>query len=93
MGVVYHANYLVWCEIGRTELIRALGGVSYAQLEEEIAWKGHWWASRGMIWRNRLQRRHMAAVTRTGDLRAAQRRMPSLPTARLGSAEAFRSAA
>jgi len=35
MGVVYHANYLVWCEIGRTELIRALGGVSYAQLEEE----------------------------------------------------------
>ena len=35
MGVVYHANYLVWCEIGRTELIRALGGVSYAQLEAE----------------------------------------------------------
>ena len=35
MGVVYHANYLVWCEIGRTELIRALAGVSYAQLEEE----------------------------------------------------------
>jgi acyl-CoA thioester hydrolase len=35
MGVVYHANYLVWCEIGRTELIRALAGVSYAQLEQE----------------------------------------------------------
>jgi acyl-CoA thioester hydrolase len=32
MGVVYHANYLVWCEIGRTELIRELG-VSYAELE------------------------------------------------------------
>lgn len=32
MGVVYHANYLAWCEVGRTELIRALG-VSYAELE------------------------------------------------------------
>lgn len=35
MGVVYHTNYLVWCEIGRTELIRTLTGVSYAKLEEE----------------------------------------------------------
>lgn len=34
MGVAYHANYLVWCEIGRTEFIRALG-VSYAELEAE----------------------------------------------------------
>lgn len=34
MGVVYHANYLIWCEIGRTELIRALG-TSYASLEED----------------------------------------------------------
>lgn len=33
MGVVYHANYLVWCEMGRTELIRQLAGVSYADLE------------------------------------------------------------
>jgi acyl-CoA thioester hydrolase len=33
MGVVYHTNYLVWCEIGRTELIRELAGVSYAALE------------------------------------------------------------
>lgn len=33
MGVVYHANYLVWCEMGRTELIRQLTGVSYAELE------------------------------------------------------------
>jgi acyl-CoA thioester hydrolase len=32
MRVVYHANYLVWCEIGRTDLIRAIG-VSYAELE------------------------------------------------------------
>lgn len=32
MRVVYHANYLVWCEMGRTDLIRALG-VSYAEME------------------------------------------------------------
>ena len=32
MGVVYHANYLVWCEVGRTEYIRTLG-VSYGELE------------------------------------------------------------
>src|SRR3954467_1196928 len=32
MGVVYHANYLVWCEMGRTDFIRRLG-VSYAELE------------------------------------------------------------
>jgi len=32
MGVVYHANYLVWCEIGRTDFIRGLG-TPYAELE------------------------------------------------------------
>ena len=32
MGVVYHANYLVWCEVGRTDLIRALG-MPYAEVE------------------------------------------------------------
>ena len=32
MGVVYHANYLVWCEMGRTDFIRRLG-VSYAEME------------------------------------------------------------
>ena len=32
MGVVYHANYLVWCEVGRTEFIRARG-LSYAEME------------------------------------------------------------
>jgi acyl-CoA thioester hydrolase len=34
MGVVYHANYLIWCEIGRTEYIRAVG-TPYAQIERE----------------------------------------------------------
>jgi acyl-CoA thioester hydrolase len=32
MGVVYHANYLIWFEVGRTSLIRDLG-YSYNQLE------------------------------------------------------------
>ena len=32
MGVVYHTNYLVWCEVGRTDLLRQLGA-SYAELE------------------------------------------------------------
>ncbi len=32
MGVVYHANYLVWCEVGRTDLIRQ-HGASYAEIE------------------------------------------------------------
>jgi len=34
MGVVYHANYLVWCEIGRTDFIRQLG-TPYAELERQ----------------------------------------------------------
>jgi len=34
MQVVYHANYLVWCEIGRVEFIRALG-TPYAELERQ----------------------------------------------------------
>ena len=34
MGVVYHANYLVWCEIGRTDFIRELG-TTYASMERE----------------------------------------------------------
>jgi acyl-CoA thioester hydrolase len=33
MGVVYHANYLVWFEIGRTEFCRARG-FSYREMEE-----------------------------------------------------------
>lgn len=33
MGVVYHANYLVWCEVGRTDFIRARG-MSYSDMEK-----------------------------------------------------------
>ena len=34
MGIVYYANYLVWFEIGRVELLRSLG-LAYSQLELE----------------------------------------------------------
>jgi acyl-CoA thioester hydrolase len=34
MQVVYHANYLIWCEMGRTDLIRQLGS-SYADIEAQ----------------------------------------------------------
>ena len=34
MGVVYHANYLVWFEIGRVEFIRQLG-LDYKSMERE----------------------------------------------------------
>ncbi|WP_263381560.1 acyl-CoA thioesterase [Granulicella arctica] len=34
MGVVYHANYLVWFEVGRVEFIRQMG-LSYKEMEAE----------------------------------------------------------
>lgn len=34
MGVVYHANYLVWFEVGRVEFIRQLG-LDYKAMERE----------------------------------------------------------
>lgn len=33
MGRAYHTHYLVWCEVGRTRLMRRLG-TSYRDLEE-----------------------------------------------------------
>jgi acyl-CoA thioester hydrolase len=33
MGVVYHTNYLIWCEMGRTDFIRRRG-MSYADIEK-----------------------------------------------------------
>lgn len=33
MGRAYHAHYLVWCEVGRTDLMRGLG-TSYGELED-----------------------------------------------------------
>lgn len=38
MGVVYHANYLIWCEVARTGLSKHLG-YKYSQIEEgEVLW-------------------------------------------------------
>jgi acyl-CoA thioester hydrolase len=34
MGVVYHANYLVWFEVGRVEFLRQLG-FSYKEMEQQ----------------------------------------------------------
>jgi acyl-CoA thioester hydrolase len=34
MGVVYHANYLIWFEIGRVELMRQRG-LDYSRMEAE----------------------------------------------------------
>lgn len=34
MGVVYHARYLVWCDMARTEHLRRTG-MSYAELERQ----------------------------------------------------------
>ncbi|WP_139343322.1 acyl-CoA thioesterase [Virgibacillus siamensis] len=34
MGVVYHANYLVWFEIGRTKFIESIG-LNYASMEKQ----------------------------------------------------------
>ena len=34
MGVVYHSNYLIWFEVGRVELMRALG-FDYKRMELE----------------------------------------------------------
>ena len=34
MGVVYHANYVIWFEVGRVELLRKLG-FRYRDMEEK----------------------------------------------------------
>ena len=34
MGYVHHANYAVWFEMGRTEMLRASGG-NYREMEEQ----------------------------------------------------------
>ena len=34
MGIVYYANYLVWFEIGRVELLRSLG-LAYSEMEKD----------------------------------------------------------
>jgi acyl-CoA thioester hydrolase len=33
MHVVYHSNYLIWCEVGRTDFMRQ-HGMSYSEMEK-----------------------------------------------------------
>jgi acyl-CoA thioester hydrolase len=35
MGIVYHANYINYYEIARTEMLRASGNYSYREMENE----------------------------------------------------------
>lgn len=37
MGIVYHANYIIWFDMGRTEFLRSLG-YSYREVEEQGIW-------------------------------------------------------
>ncbi len=34
MGVVYHSNFIIWMEVGRVELLRAIG-YSYREMEQD----------------------------------------------------------
>lgn len=35
MGIIYHPNYYVYFEIGRTEFLRERAGMSYKEMEEQ----------------------------------------------------------
>lgn len=37
MRIVYHSNYIIWFDMGRTEFLRSLG-YEYSQLEREGIW-------------------------------------------------------
>jgi acyl-CoA thioester hydrolase len=37
MGIVYHSNYIIWFDMGRTEFMRSLG-YAYNELEKEGIW-------------------------------------------------------
>lgn len=34
MGIIYHPNYYIYFEIGRTEFLREIGGMSYKDMED-----------------------------------------------------------
>jgi len=34
MGIIYHPNYYIYFEMGRTEYLREAGGISYKEMEE-----------------------------------------------------------
>ncbi len=49
MGVVHHTNYIVWFEVGRTDLLRQLG-LSYRDLEGRGIFC-RWWIFPAATWK------------------------------------------
>lgn len=37
MGIVYHSNYIIWFDVGRTEFLRSIG-YNYSDIEKEGVW-------------------------------------------------------
>jgi acyl-CoA thioester hydrolase len=69
MGVVYHANYLVWLEVARTDLIRSQG-ITYAELER----RGYALAVAELTIRYRAPARYDDEVIVTANLREVRSR-------------------
>jgi len=68
MGVAHHANYPVWFEVGRTDLMRALG-LPYTEIEA----RGYFLMLSGLNVEYRRAARyddHLTVVTRIGAVRS-----------------------
>src|SRR5258705_281200 len=85
MGFVYHANYLIWMDMARTEHLREQG-VSYKELEQQ----GIFLAVTDVHVRYRLAARYDAAVIRDAlaNPNPAVRRQAALAAGRIGDAAA-----
>lgn len=70
MGVIYHANYLVWMEMGRTELCKARG-FNYKEMEKDGVFLAVTEANCRYLFPARYDD-YIAVVTRVGE---ANRRM------------------
>lgn len=69
MGVVYHANYVVWMEVARVEALRSIGLV-YAEMEAE----GYWVAVLGVEVDYRAAARYDELVSLTARVTQLQSR-------------------
>ena len=68
MGVVYHTNYLIWCEVGRTDFIRARG-MSYADIERAGV-RSRGLGADGALSRRRAVRRLIRVRTTLAEVRS-----------------------
>jgi acyl-CoA thioester hydrolase len=77
MGVAYHTNYLIWCEIGRTDYMRERGlpyaeferrGVFLAVAEAQVRFMAPARYDDRVLVRTRLERIQTRAVTFAYDL-------------------------